>query len=164
MRHRSRFAPAVAAIVSALAWPPPAAAQAAGSTAAQAAPQDPLPSVELPADLARVLRDYEREWAAGNATGLAALFAEDGFALPSGRPPVRGRAAIADNYRNAGGPLRLRALAFAAEDSVAWIVGGYGYGEGGPDRGKFVLALRRGPDGAWLIAADIDNANPRTDP
>ena len=25
--------------------------------------------------------------------------------------------------------------------------------------GKFLLALRRGGDGRWLIAADLDNAN-----
>lgn len=149
-RLRSPGILALAFLVLALA--PPVVAQEPAA--------EPPPSVELPDDLARVLRDYEREWAAGNAAGLAALFTEDGFALPSGRHPVRGREAIAGHYRNAGGPLRLRALAFEAEDPIAWIVGAYGYGEEGGDRGKFVLALRRGPDGAWLIAADIDNSNP----
>lgn len=27
--------------------------------------------------------------------------------------------------------------------------------------GRFVLALRRGPDGRWPIAADLDNSGPR---
>ncbi|HET9513269.1 MAG TPA: hypothetical protein VFO95_05010, partial [Gemmatimonadales bacterium] len=48
---------------------------------AAAAQQEPLPSVQLPAELDRVLRDYEREWGARNAAGLAALFAEDGFVM-----------------------------------------------------------------------------------
>lgn len=161
MRHPDRASPVVGAfaLLTVLATGPLAAQNERPSETPAA-----QPSVELPNALARVLRDYEREWAAGNAAGLAALFAEDGFALPSGRHPVRGREAIAGHYRNAGGSLRLRALAFAVEDPIAWIVGAYGYGEEGIDRGKFVLALRRGADGAWLIAADIDNSNPRSDP
>lgn len=154
-RPAPRSTLAVVLALGALAAGSPARAQGAATG------EGGHPSVALPVDLARVLRDYEREWAAGNAAGLAALFAEDGFALPSGRLPARGRDAIAAHYRNAGGPLRLRALAFEVEDPVAWIVGAYGYGEDGEDRGKFVLALRRGSDGRWLIAADIDNANPR---
>jgi ketosteroid isomerase-like protein len=115
----------------------------------------------------RVLRDYERLWAAGDAAGLAALFTEDGFAMQNGRPPVRGREAIQQAYAQAQGPLRLRALAFGGADGdVGYIVGAYGYGEaGGPDTGKFVLALRR-ESGRWLIASDIDNSNrmPRMGP
>ena len=53
------------------------------------------PSVTLPAELDRVLRDYERLWKAGDAAGLAGLFAENGMALSNGRPPAMGRAAIA---------------------------------------------------------------------
>ncbi|MGQ0702032.1 MAG: VOC family protein [Gemmatimonadales bacterium] len=68
---------------------------------AQPAPQ--LPSVPLPPELDRVLRDYEREWSARNAAGLARLFAEDGFVLQPGRPPVRGRAAIERAYTGSGG-------------------------------------------------------------
>ena len=74
---------------------------------------EPLPSVTLPAALARVLTDYERAWAAKDAAGLAALFAEDGFVLAGGTPPVRGRAAIQRHYAGKGGPLSLRALAYA---------------------------------------------------
>ena len=33
-----------------------------------------LPSVSLPADLDRVLRDYERAWRSGDASKVAALF------------------------------------------------------------------------------------------
>jgi ketosteroid isomerase-like protein len=133
------------------------------SAAAAAAPPTtaPLPSVDLPPELERVLRDYERAWEARDAAGLAALFAEDGLVLASSRPPVRGREAIREAYAGAGGPLALRALAWATEGPVGYIIGAFGRVKGGEDTGKFVLALRRGSDGRWLIAADMDNSNRR---
>jgi ketosteroid isomerase-like protein len=122
------------------------------------------PSVDLPAELDRVLRDYERLWKAGDAAGLADLFTEDGMALSNGKPPAKGRAAIAAGYRQAGGDLTLRALAFATADTVGYIIGAYRYGDATEDMGKFILALRRSQDGPWLIAGDIDNSNRRPGP
>ena len=49
------------------------------------------PSVSLPPELLRVLTDYESAWRARDAGALARLFADDGFVLPGGSPPVRGR-------------------------------------------------------------------------
>ena len=122
------------------------------------APPAPLPSVPLPPALDRVLRDYERAWRARDATALADLFTEDGFVLSNGRPPVRGRAAIRARYADSGGPLALRALAYATEGRVGYIVGGFGASPGEPDTGKFVLAIRM-EEGRWQIAADMDNSN-----
>lgn len=122
-----------------------------------------LPSVSLPQELERVLRDYERAWRAGDARGLAALFTDDGFVLSNGKIPVRGRDAIRAAYQNASGDLRLRALAYAVHDTLGYIIGAYAYGgdDTARDVGKFMLALRRGRGGLWLIAADIDNTNRR---
>lgn len=130
----------------------PAGAQA--PTVDGAAPQ---PSVELPAELARVLRDYERHWSAGDASELAALFVDEGLIVRDGTW-IRGRAAIRQAYQIAGGPLRLRAIEFAADGVVGYIVGAYGYGESLPvdDVGLFVLTLRREPSGRWLIVSDMD--------
>lgn len=122
----------------------------------------PLPSIDLPRELDRVLRDYEREWMGRSARGLAALFVEDGFVLQGGRPPVRGRTGITEAYqRSGGGPLALRALAYATADTVGYIIGAYSSTKGAPDIGKFILALRRERGGAWRIAADMDNGNSR---
>jgi Domain of unknown function (DUF4440) len=131
-----------------------------GPLAAQAVPAPaPLPSVTLPSELDRVLRDYEREWGARSPTGLAGLFTEDGFVLRPGRPPVRGQGGIIAAYEGAGGPLALRALAYATADTVGYIVGAYASTAGAPDVGKFILLVRRERGGRWRIAADMDNGN-----
>ena len=111
-----------------------------------------LPDVSLPPELDRVLRDYERAWADGNAAALASLFAEDGFVLQSNALPVRGRLAIQQIYEEQGGaPLRLRALAFSGGGTNAVIIGGYRYGEQSADerwlgetaqRDKWIIGLK----------------------
>ena len=126
-----------------------------------AANRPALPSVSLPPGLDRVLRDYERHWQARNPEALADQFVADGFVLQAGRLPVRGRAAIIEAYRGSGGPLALRALAYATADTVGYIIGAYASTKGGEDIGKFILAIRREPGGPWRIAADMDNGNRR---
>ena len=122
----------------------------------------PLPTVTLPPELDRVLRDYERAWRSGDAAALAALFAEDGFVLQGGRAPARGREAIRAAYTGQGGaPLRLRALSYSVADSVGYIIGAHGYGLDTGDQGKFTLTLRRQRGGTWLIFSDMDNPSIR---
>ena len=119
-----------------------------------------LPTVTLPAELDRVLRDYERAWRARDVEGLVALFTSDGTVMQPGRTAARGATSIASVYRGQGGsPLRLRPFAYGAADSVGYILGAYGYGEGTSEMGKFTLTLRRASNGKWLIASDMDNGN-----
>ena len=129
------------------------------SRGAEAPAPAPLPSVELPPELSRVLRDYEAAWRAKDAAALARLFAEDGFVLSSGAPPVRGRGAIEKAYAGSGGPLVLRALAFATEGPLGYIIGGFSRKDGEPDVGKFTLTLKKDASGRWLIMSDMDNGN-----
>ena len=143
---------------------PALALAAAVSTAAAVSPTAapdpaPLPSVTLPPELARVLTDYEAAWRAKDAAALARLFAEDGFVLQRNKPPVRGRDAIEKAYAGAGGALALRALAYATEGPVGYIIGGYAARAGEPDDGKFTLTLKKAPNGKWLIMSDMDNGN-----
>jgi len=121
----------------------------------------PQPTAQMPAALERVLTDYEAAWRSRNAAALASLFAEDGFVLPGGFPPVRGRAEIERHYAHSGGPLSLRAIAFATEGAVGYIIGGYAREKGEPDIGKFTLTLRKSSGGRWLIVSDMDNSNSR---
>jgi uncharacterized protein (TIGR02246 family) len=123
-------------------------------------PSKAPPTVQIPAEFEALLRSYERAWSAKDAAALARLFFPGGMALPNGSPPAVGNEAIAAEYaKNAGGPLSLRAIAFTQSTDLAYIVGGFSQSSAEPDAGKFVLVLRRGADGKWLIAADIDNLN-----
>lgn len=140
---------AACALACALLWP---------AVAPGLAQSDP-PTVDLPPELDRVLRDYETAWRARDADGLAALFTEDGFVLSGGRPPAVGREAIRERYRGSGGPLWLRPFAFSKEGDTGWILGGYRGTESGGDGGKFTLTLRRESDGRWYIVSDMDNGN-----
>ena len=135
---------------------------AAPALAQEQGAYEALPSIQLPAPLDRVLRDYETAWANGDEAALAALFTEDGF-VPTPLGWVRGRAGITRVYENSSGSLRLRAIAYSVSDSVGYMIGAYNYGDaaGATDGGKFVLALRKDASGKWLIAADLDNANRR---
>jgi ketosteroid isomerase-like protein len=118
-------------------------------------------SVDLPAELARVLTDYEAGWKTGDAAALANLFTEDGYVLSNGGAPVKGRAAIQKLYTRNGSPLSLRAFAYATHGDVGYIIGGYSGARGKPDDGKFTLTLRKSSDGRWLIVSDMDNSNRR---
>ena len=120
-----------------------------------------LPTVPLPAELSRVLTDYEAAWQRKDAGALAGLFAEDGFVLSSGSPAVRGRAAIEKHYTGQGGPLSLRALAYSTDGSLGYIIGGFSRQRGADDIGKFTLTLQKSREGRWLIMSDMDNANAR---
>ena len=119
--------------------------------------------VALPPELARVLTDYEKGWKAGDVEALSNLFAEDGFVLTSGQPAVRGRAAIRHVYKGNGGPLSLRAFAYATNGDVGYIIGGYASEPGKTDTGKFTLTLRK-IGNRWFIVSDMDNSNTRRNP
>lgn len=120
---------------------------------------DPLPSVRLPPELDRVLRDYERHWRAGTADSLVALFTADGFVARRGGW-IRGESGLRESLQGSSGELRLRAVAYATDGDVGYIIGNYGYGteEAVPDRGMFILTLRRERHGPWRITADLDGA------
>ena len=128
----------------------------------EAAPpvQEPA-TVTLPPPLARVLTDYEAAWRTKDSEALSKLFVEDGFVLSSGGPAVHGRAGIGKHYTGQGGPLFLRAFAYATDGSVGYILGGYRGRDDMPDEGKFTLTLRKGSDGVWKIVSDMDNTNTR---
>lgn len=122
---------------------------------------EPLPSIVLPAEIDRVLRDYERHWSSGNAEGLVSLFTPDGMIRRRGW--IQGHAALRKGLQGSEGDLRLRAVGFAVDGTVAYILGAYGYGAETqpPDRGVFILTLRRNGDGRWLITADLDASIPQ---
>jgi ketosteroid isomerase-like protein len=138
--------------------------QATSPTPTQQTPTDSgtPPVITLPPAFDRVLRDYEAAWRDGDGQRLATLFTEDGFAVQNGSPIRQGRAAIAAGVTKPGGALQLSAYAYSSSGNVGYIIGGFRYPTTVGAGGRFVLALRSGPDGRWLIVADLDNSGPRT--
>lgn len=132
---------------------------ACGRDAVSREPRAPESGIALPPDLERVLRNYETAYAGRNPAALAALFTEDGYVLPTGRPAVRGRTALQAHFEGEGGALRLVPIAAAAGDSVAYVIGAFGAEARADAGGKFILLLRRTGAGPWRIAADMANPN-----
>jgi uncharacterized protein (TIGR02246 family) len=116
----------------------------------------PLPSVELPSDVDRVIRDWERVTKSADAPAFAALFTEDGLmSQPTGW--IRGREAIRSAAADFGpADLRVRAHQVAVEDSVATVTGSLSDVSSSTPRdvARVTFTLRR-RNGSWLIASFI---------
>jgi uncharacterized protein (TIGR02246 family) len=97
----------------------------------------------------------------GDAAGLAELYADDAVLLPPDHEPIRGRAAIRafwDQGTDEG--LEVSNLAVEANGNLGWLVGRYhlpATDEEPADSGKYVMCLKRQPDGSWKLTADIWN-------
>ena len=128
---------------------------------AQQASPSPSSSVQLPGNLQRVLTEYEDAWQKKDAKALAALFAPNGFVLPNGSAPARGRDAVEKHYTGSGGSLSLRPLAYATNGNLGYIIGSFSRSKDAPDVGKFTLVLTRDAKGRWLILSDMDNLSRR---
>jgi predicted TIM-barrel fold metal-dependent hydrolase len=126
-----------------------------------------LPITALPAELDRMLRDFERGWQApDNKIALADLFTDEGL-FQYGDDWLRGRPAIRMMLLGRGGPLRLRAQVFDQQDLRGHVAGAYGFYRDTTwvDQGRFVLVLRRTPGGPWRIAvATLNRTTPPTPP
>ena len=106
---------------------------------------------------------------AGDAARWASLYAEDAVMMPPNSPVVEGRVAIESwlamlpvTITDAEGT----ALEVEGAGSVAYVRGTYsmslqipGLPEPVPQQGKLLQIYARQPDGSWLLARDIWNAN-----
>ena len=119
------------------------------------------------------IRDGSRAWAtaynAGDADGVANLYAEDAVLMPPGTPAKFGRAAIrefivADNAaaRAAGMTLTIEhGDTVGMSGDLAWHAGPYSvYDASGAvvDSGSYVAALQK-VEGKWLTVRDIYNSD-----
>lgn len=117
----------------------------------------PLPTVELPEELARLLRAREKGW--NDKAALAPLFTEDSLVLDTREQRwIRGRDAVAEYLAgNFAKPHRVTPVACAVEGSAGHIAGYFTRPrEDGSIRyfGHVLISLRKGSDGAWRIAAE----------
>jgi uncharacterized protein (TIGR02246 family) len=99
----------------------------------------------------------------GDAEALTSLYAEDAVLLPPDHSPIHGREAIGDFWRqgtDAG--LEVSTLRLDVGGDVAYLVGKYRLpptDQEEADSGQYVLCLKRQPDGAWKLTADIWNGS-----
>ena len=114
----------------------------------------PLPSVELPSEIDRVIREWERVTKSPDAPAFAALFTEDGLmSQPTGW--IRGRDAIRSAAGDVGpADLRVSAHQFVMEDSVAAVTGSLSDAASSMARdvARVTFTLRR-RGGSWFIAS-----------
>ena len=127
-------------------------------TAAQGT--DPLPRVELPADIAALLRRRGELWR--DLDALEQLYVPDADAIGIEVPNVvigGGRSARAVGWMGGAlyAPYTLTPVFFRSHGDAARIAGYYTQGEGANARnaGLFHMDVERGPDGRWRIAAEV---------
>jgi uncharacterized protein (TIGR02246 family) len=104
---------------------------------------------------------------AGDAAAAAALFAEDAVLMLPGIDAIHGRAAIEQALAGAFSAVQYQSI--VADIAEVQFFGDYAlergttvmtYTAGGQtvtDRGKYMVAWTRGPDGTWLIHRDVSN-------
>ena len=103
----------------------------------------------------------------GDAEALTSLYAEDALLLPPDHEPILGREAIGafwEQGTDAG--LEVSTLRLEVAGDLAYLVGRYRLPpteQEDADSGQYVLCLKRQPDGAWKLTADIWNGSGTSD-
>ncbi len=121
-----------------------------------------------PAVLA-VAEAYRAATLKGDTAGILRLYTDDAVEMGPGSPPVKGRAAIEQYYRQQmSGPGRITAFTFDHLESrtsgdVGYDVGTYrqtmtGGPMAGDDTGKYVVILKKS-GGQWKVAYAIYNSD-----
>lgn len=131
-------------------WSPRSAAEGA----------EPLPAVEVPADIAALLRRRAELWR--DLEALEELYTPDAVAVGLELPNVAiGRTRSARAVGWIGGnlyePYTLTPVAFRPRGDAARIAGYYAQRNGSRARslGLFYMDVERGADGQWRIAAEV---------
>jgi uncharacterized protein (TIGR02246 family) len=97
----------------------------------------------------------------GDADALASLYADDAVLLPPDHEPVQGRDAIGAFWREGTDEgLEVTNLTLEVDGNLGYLVGRYhlpATTEEPADSGKYVMCLKRQPDGSWKLTADIWN-------
>jgi predicted TIM-barrel fold metal-dependent hydrolase len=110
----------------------------------------------LPADIQRLVDEREAHW--NDAAALAPLYVEDAVARSTDKLGwITGRKAVADYLAGSfAAPFRMTPVSFRRTATTAEVAGYLTRGEGAAAKAfaYFLLALERGTDGRWRIAAE----------
>jgi uncharacterized protein (TIGR02246 family) len=119
--------------------------------------------------LTRLQTDWLAAANAKDSTRLAALYAENAMLMPPNAAMAKGRPAIQavwqgmmdENARD----ITLTAIDRSVCGDLGYEAGTYTLNMGAPggpvasDKGKYLMTVRRGPGGKWLIQNDIFNSD-----
>jgi len=126
---------------------------------ARAVYDPPLPAIELPEDLTRLILEREKAW--NDKSALAALYREDSLllnTLDEDFPTwMKNRAVIAEELtRFFDEPYRITPVAYRLDGTGGYIAGYYTRGDGEAARhfAHVFLSLSKNEGGKWLIAAE----------
>ncbi len=136
------------------------------------APPAQQESTDVTADV-ELLTAKTQAWAdafnAGDAAGIAALYAEDGTLYPPNAAPVQGRTAIQEFWQgfiDTGVKAELETLDVQVDGDLSYEVGAFTdlAPDGSEvDDGNYIVAWRR-VDGEWWFQHDIWNSNRPLEP
>jgi uncharacterized protein (TIGR02246 family) len=151
---------------------PKAETESMGGEAAAAAP------ARLSAEDEAAIRAVDQAWAkaatAGDAAGLAALYASDAVLLPPGEPAMHGEVQkyVSGMTAAVSGPFELKTTTVEGRGDLAYSVGEYratltekkpGAKPMPTETGKYIEILKKQPDGSWKMIYDMwsQNAMPK---
>ena len=114
---------------------------------------------------------YAATWKAGDADQLASLYTSDALVLYPDQPALRGRSAIATYFRGFFAEFAQEVFELTSEEIQ--VAGPWAFDRGTvrwrgvprkggmpvDDLGKYLVVLRRQPDGSWRLARDMDNSD-----
>jgi predicted TIM-barrel fold metal-dependent hydrolase len=119
----------------------------------------PLPAIQLPEELKRLINAREKAW--NDKISLGAHYTEDSIMLNTLNEDlptwIKGQSAVAEQLSNYfAKPYRITPIAYKVNDSTGFIAGYYSRGEGESIRhfGHIFLLLSEDSSGKWLIAAE----------
>lgn len=115
-----------------------------------------LPSVQLPAELAHLIREFGKNW--NSKTGLAPLFSEDSMIVKSDVDNwVKDKAVVADIWSQTyGEEFTLIPVSYKIDNAAGYIMAYIADAETPPTIfGQAMIALEKEKDGKWRIAGKM---------
>jgi uncharacterized protein (TIGR02246 family) len=139
-------------------------AQAQKPAAAPAEPDPALAAVRKAIDKGNA--QWSEGWAKGDATMVAAIFAEDGVQLASSGKIIKGRQQIAERQKAAmqgsdpGVKVTVTTTHVWLDGDTAYETGKYKYeytekGKPGKNEGRYVTVWKHQKDGSWKLSMDM---------
>lgn len=114
---------------------------------------------------------YAGAMAASDAAALAALFTDNAVTMPDHHAAIEGRAAIQQNFMDQFAQMGMNIQILPVDTEIngetayergTWtmtIVPKAAGSQPMKQNGKYIVILKKQPNGSWLIQNDIDNSN-----